>query len=450
MKGRSVPGPGEGLLRLDPWLVFVLGASLASVVSGDTAFEGLDAHLGANGEGLRALCYVGATLVLAALAAAVALGGARRYRPFKRVALGLLLALLVGGPVLTRVVLRPLAERPLEYAHDGGVIQTEAAARLLLRGENPYAADYDHTPLAGVAVPGIRVHYPYLPLSFLMPAPLVAAADGAGVLFDQRFIHLALFFLGLWIVPRAFRDPGVREVALTLFALNPLVVPFLIVGRNEILVIALLLGSYVLLVRQRWTAALVLLGLASAAKQFAWLAAPFFVVYVAVKAPRRACARALVAGAGVAAALMLPFLLWSPRDFVDDVLLFNAGLTEAPYPLGGTPGYGFAMLPALWGWVDDRFGYFPLFPLVLLAAGPLYAVLLRRLARNPEAGKVLTYAFACSFAVFFFSRVFHTNYLGYLGFLLGMGCLATVDRLGEPRGPDPPAAASLAPGGAAP
>lgn len=429
MRGPAAPGPGEGLLRLDPWLVFILGASLASVVSGDAAFKGLDEYLGLNGEGLRALCYVGATLVLAALAAATALGGPRRYPAYKRLALGLLLALLVGGPVLARVVLRPRAERPLEYAHDGGVIQTEAAARLLLRGENPYVADYDHTPLAAVAVPGIRVHYPYLPLSFLLPAPLIAAADAAGVLFDQRFVHLALYLVGLWLVPRAFRDPGVREVALTLFALNPLVVPFLIVGRNEILVIVLLLASWVALTRERWTVALVLLGLASASKQFAWLAAPFFLVYAAVAAPRRAFVRALAAGGGAAAALLAPFLLWSPGDFVADTLLFNAGLTAAPYPLGGTPGYGFAMLPALWGWVEDRFAYFPLFPFVLLAAGPLYWVLLRRLGRRPEAGKVLTYAFVCSFAVFFFSRVFHTNYLGYLGFLLGMGCLAEVDRL---------------------
>jgi hypothetical protein len=124
---------------------------------------------------------------------------------------------------------------------------------------------------------------------------------------------------------------------------------------------------------------------------------------------------------------VLPFLVWGPADFIDDIYRFNAGLSRDSYPLGGTPGFGFAMLAAALRWAPDRAAYYNLTPWLQLTALPLAALLLVRLVRRPAVAQAMLAAFLASFWVFFFSRVFNNNYFGVLAFLLQMGALAAAE-----------------------
>ncbi len=435
---RAGAGPRDPLLALDPWLLFLLGMVTALQITGDPAFSTLGQVSRWDGEVVRTVLAVGAvaTLLLFLTAALVLPGGVERrsYGALKRATLAALGVLIVALPIASRACQRFASGHPLQFAHDGGVIQTEESARFLLRGVDPYAADFSSTPLAGVAIPGILHHNPYLPASFLLPAPLVALADAAGLPFDQRFVYLLLWAAGVWLAPLAFHHRGAGELAQTCFALNPLVVPYVVVGRNDIYIIAFLLFALAALARRRALAFFSCLALACAIKQFAWLVAPFLLVCAWHVWPRPILRRGLAVGAALFAVLVLPFFAWRPADFVDDVYRFNAGLSSDSYPLGGTPGFGFAMLAAVLRWAPDRAAYFSLTPYLLLTALPLGALLLVRLMRRPTLAGAMLAAFLVSFWIFFFSRVFNNNYFGVLAFLLQMGALAAAsgDASGEP------------------
>ena len=435
---RAGAAPRDALLALDPWLLFLLGMLTALQVTGDPAFSTLGKVSRWDGEVLRTVLAVGAvaTLLLFLTAAMALPGGVERrsYRTFKRATLAALGVLIVALPMASRACQRFASAHPLQFAHDGGVIQTEESARFLLRGVNPYAADFSSTPLAEVAIPGILRHNPYLPASFLLPAPLIALADATGLPFDQRFVYLLLWVAGVWLAPLAFQHRGAGELAQTCFALNPLVVPFLVVGRNDIYIIAFLLFALAALARRRALAFFSCLALACAIKQFAWLVAPFLLVCAWHTWPRPILRRGLVVGAALFAVLVLPFFAWGPADFVDDVYRFNAGLSRDSYPLGGTPGFGFAMLAAVLHWAPDRAAYFNLTPYLLLTALPLGALLFLRLLRRPTISGAMLAAFMVSFWIFFFSRVFNNNYFGVLAFFLQMGALASSDASGEATG----------------
>lgn len=172
--------------------------------------------------------------------------------------------------------------------------------------------------------------------------------------------------------------------------------------------------------------------------------APFLLVCGWRAWPRPTVRRGLAVGAALFAALVLPFVVWGPADFFDDIYRFNAGLSRDSYPLGGTPGFGFAMLAAVLRWAPDPAAYYDLTPYLLLTALPLTALLLARLLHRPTVAQAMLAAFLVSFWVFFFSRVFNNNYFGVLAFLLQMGALAAAEETLLPAAaPAPPALAEL-------
>lgn len=429
-----MPGPDEGgrgarpdaLLLLDSLVLFVLALLDMLQVTALPSYAALSQTAHWDGEAVSSALAVGAVATLLLLSTTLVLAP-HRYLGVKRVALAILVLLLVVAPIADRAYLRYATGHQLDYAHDGGVVQTEESARFLLRGVNPYSADFSSTPLRDVGIRAILRYNPYLPASFLLPAPLIALADAVHVPFDARLVYVALYAVGIWLIPRAFRNRGTGELARTVFAFNPLIVTFLVIGRNDIYVIAFLLFAIVALERRRPLAFFVSLALACATKQLAWFVAPFLLVCSWRAWPREVWRRGAALGAGLFAVLVLPFFFWNPGAFVNSIYKFNAGLVPDNYPLGGTPGFGFAMLAAVFHWVPDRASYFELTPYLLVTALPLAILLLWRLARQPSTSQALLGAFLVSFWIYFFSRVFHNNYLGVLAFLLQMGLLAAVD-----------------------
>ncbi|HEY0784118.1 MAG TPA: hypothetical protein VGE98_16795 [Thermoanaerobaculia bacterium] len=408
----------------------MLGGAVFLQTTGDPAFAALSQFSRWNGEVLRtvlAVSSVAALLLFATATIALPRLSLTAYRRAKLATLTVLVLTAVALPIGQRAFLRFASGHPLRFAHDGGVVQTEESARFLLRGENPYAADFSATPLREAGIPAVLQHNPYLPGSFLLAVPFVAAADAAGLPFDMRLVYLALYGFAIAVVPLAFRGAGTGEVARTGFALAPLVVPFLVVGRNDVAFLAFLLFALVALARRRATGFFLGLAAACATKQLAWFVAPFLLVHAWHALPRPAFRRGVLWGAALFAAVVVPFVAWGPADFWDDVYRFNAGLGTSPYPLGGTPGFGFAMLAADLGWAADRNAYYPLTPYLLATAAPLALWLLWRLNRRPSLAFAVLSAFLVSFWVLFFARVFNNNYLGFLAFLVQMGALFAVD-----------------------
>src|SRR5262249_21062835 len=151
---------------------------------------------------------------------------------------------------------------------------------------------------------------------------------------------------------------------------SPLVYWQQVFGAGDVLVAALLLGCVHFARASRPAAAAALLGLACATKQLAWPYAPFVLAALsgarsmaelAASPARWRLARPAAIAFAVLVAVVLPVAALDFRAFWGDVVRYNGGLPGGDnYPLGGTPGLGFANLIVYFGGVSSLRDYVPL------------------------------------------------------------------------------------------
>ena len=149
--------------------------------------------------------------------------------------------------------------------------------------------------------------------AFLVDVPTVWAGIPS-VAFTQILLLLALLAAIVWAVPPGWRvvvallllatADGAREVAGADFEIWPLA-----------------LVAFAWLARERrWTSAL-LLGVACAIKQTAWIAAPFYLLYIWRTHGRAEALRRLAIAAGAFLAINLPWITASPGAWLSSILL---------------------------------------------------------------------------------------------------------------------------------
>ncbi|HSD27983.1 MAG TPA: glycosyltransferase family 87 protein, partial [Vicinamibacteria bacterium] len=304
-------------------------------------------------------------LLLAGLSALLALGyallAAAGARPPARAAvIAVAATLLVVLPSAAFVGMGAAVDRP--YGQDGGVVQLPLAIDKILSGESPYGADYSTTVLARQALASsfweewggnpILHHHAYLPGTHLVMLPFHLAWRAAFGSFDPRAVTLLFYVL---VAALAARLPGSAEARLAaagVAALNPLVYWHQIFGANDLVFVAMVIGGVLLARAGRPVACGALLGLACATKQLAWPFAPFLLIALSGARSFRDLARAttwrallppLAATATVFLGVVLPVAALDFRAFWGDIVVYNVGLPGGDnYPLGGTPGFGFA------------------------------------------------------------------------------------------------------------
>jgi hypothetical protein len=371
-------------------------------------------------------------LCMGAVALGLALGYlfAALWRASNRLRAGLIAAAsvaLVVIPTLGFIALGSATDRP--YGQDGGVVQLPLALDRVVAGRSPYGADYSDSILGKEsrvsdfwALHGgnpILHHHAYLPGTHLLMLPGYLLARVLGWRFDPRFVTLLAYGLGALCVGRLVAQPERRLVAVAVVLLNPFAYWLQVFGANDILAVTLLLAA-LLVGRKRplWAAAL--LGLACATKQLAWPFAPFVLLHLSgLRTLRdlrggdgRRCLRLVSTVALlVFAAVVLPLAALDPRAFWGDIVVYNVGLPGADnYPLGGTPGFGFANVLVYFAMVKSLKDYVPLAAsyLILLPIGLL--LLRRQLKEGTEAAALLSGS-AALLASLYLSRVVHPNYL---------------------------------------
>lgn len=318
---------------------------------------------------------------------------------------------------------------PYRFVHDG-LIQSEAAARFLLRGENPYGSDYHETPLAdwpydegGVTVHPALSHYPYLPLTFLLPLPIQWFIDELFGWFDQRIV-LLLFFAGtLWLAWGLSENPVNQRLLLIISGLNPLLVIFVIEGRNDIMTLFWLLATVRLLQvrRSSWSSAA--LGIACATKQFAWLFVPFYFAWLASGSGWRQIylqlRKPLAIFVIVLGSLIIPWLLWDAPAFLEDTLVYQAG-GSAHFAIGG---FGVGSLFLSVGIIQPD-SDFPFAILQVTLGLPLLVILIARMRMNRRLQYMLAGYGLWLLAVLFLARSFSDNYLGFIVSVLSASAFA--------------------------
>ena len=374
------------------------------------------------------------TLSLALLGLYLLVDGLRaRLRPGTAFALKLALVFaIIASTVFAQslfLILMRHATGPASFTHDGGVIQTEEAAKKLLSGRNPYSEDYLATPLAewGLEQRTALYHYPYLPWTFLASAPVQAGFHARLGWYDQRFLYLALFALTLALLPSLAGDRTNALLLIMIVGLNPIMGSDIIFGMNDSFVLAWLVLGLWLLRRESWGWASLAFGLAWASKSTAWFFAPFYLLYLARGAAGlgpalRQVWRRVWPGLLAFALLALPFLLWSPSAFYEDVWAWSAGTSATSYQIRG---WGLSNLVLALGLVPHDQAYFPFWLPQLAVCLPLLAALLRWQWRGNTLARMTFGAAALFGAYSFLSRFFNENYAGFLLALLALAMFAS-------------------------
>ncbi len=342
--------------------------------------------------------------------------------------LGVLLGLIGLTVLLPLAVLVARRARDGRHAHaHDGLVQVEEAARLLLRGANPYAASYRDTPMALVAgdTPALE-HLAYLPALPLSAAPGIALVEPLLGWYDHRLAYALAFVVSLALLARLAGPGWPRLALLALAGLNPFMAGHLAFGLNDAAVLALVLVAVAALAADRPIIGGVAVGVAGAMKATAWPLAPFYALYLLGRARREAgveggrgvlarWARALAPAALTWLAIVLPFALRDPGAFVADVVGYVGGRSDPPVPAGGV-GFSAIVLAALGPAAND----FPYGVAQLLVLVPVLLYTLRRQGAGNTLRAMLT-GYAITFlAVSFFAYWFYENYLGYALVLLAL------------------------------
>jgi uncharacterized membrane protein len=386
-----------------------------------------------------ALLLAGLATLLALVYAGLGVYGARPIARARVIALAAVLLIVL--PTAAFIGLGAATDRP--YGQDGGVVQLPLALDVILAGESPYAADYSGTILAKQARASafweeyggnpILHHHAYLPGTHLVTMPFYLVSRLLFGFFDPRFVTLIFYALVVALAARLPQTDEARLAAAGLAALNPLVYWHQIFGANDLVFVAMLLAAVLAARSERLLLSGALLGLACATKQLAWPYAPFLLVALSgargwrdLTAPAtwRRVGRPLAASAVVFVAVVLPLAAVDFEAFWGDIVVYNVGLSGSDnYPLGGTPGFGFANFLIYFGQVtslSDHVSFSAFYAFLI----PLGLLLVHRQMRDGTLEMVLVSGSVALVAAVYFSRVVHPNYLLPAAVLLPVGVLA--------------------------
>jgi hypothetical protein len=443
--GAVVPGLllllARDLVLHDPPRVLAWRLTHDAALAGAAAWLGpvLPAPSGALDRDPVALLLAGLAASLALAYAVLAAAGARPRT--RALLLALAATALVVLPSAAFIGMGASTSRP--FGQDGGVVQLPMAIDKILAGESPYGADYSSTVLARQARASsfweewggnpILRHHAYLPGTHLVMLPFHLASRAAFGSFDPRVGTLLFYALVAVLAARLPASAEARLAAAGVAALNPLVYWHQIFGANDVVFVAMVLGAVLLARAGRPVACGLLVGLACATKQLAWPFAPFLLVALSgarssrdlLGAPawRRLAPPAAAAGAAFLA-VVLPVAALDLRAFWGDIFVYNVGLPGGDnYPLGGTPGFGFANFLLYFGRVSSLRDYFP-FSVFYALLVPLGLLLLRAQLRDGRPEWALATGSAALLASLFFSRVVHPNYLIPAAIVLPVAVLA--------------------------
>jgi hypothetical protein len=362
----------------------------------------------------------GAILLLALTLVVVAAGWRRLSVRHWEALAALLFGLLVVVPMLGKTAGR-LALGPAHMTLDS-VIQVEVASDMLVHGRNPYGEDYFGTDLDvwnhGVDRPAMH-HLVYPPLPMLLTLPLRKLCLATVGVYDSRFLLLPVLLGTFLLAWTSWRGRPWRAAALSAVFLNPLFIEDFHVGRWDTLI--LLLWSFAMRAATsgKPRAMAVWLALAALTKTTLLAAAPLGVI-VACRT-RREAVRWLALYGAIVGGVVLPFFLWSPKDFYQDLFAALQGVGPYPYAIVSYGALGFASVVLALGWAASPAAYFPFWifqiPATIAVAVPSLRVLLRERTLSSMGG-----AFVMILGIYlYFNRC---SDAAWFGALLSMGVLA--------------------------
>lgn len=329
------------------------------------------------------------------------------------------------------------ASYPYHIIHDGA-LQTEEAINFLLQDKNPYRENYFGTRLEkwnqGVIVTAYGqkalsivnpalYHFIYLPFYLLSSLPFYLISKNFIGWYDQRLVLLIVFILAPFFLYKIPKKQESKRLLLILFAFNPIFTSSFITGFNDIFIFFWLLLSLWLLIKNKITWSILILALACASKQTAWLILPFYFFYLWQKNILSAgtkkgfllmIKKQLLPFLVVIVLLIGPFLIWDSRSLIDDIFHYPNGSLLTSYPIRGI-GFSFLLLET--NLIKSSLDYFPFWILQLIIGLPFLWFLLKNQQKNNTVCQMVFNYGIFVFIFLFFSRFFNFNYLTFLSMI---------------------------------
>lgn len=314
---------------------------------------------------------------------------------------------------------------PSSYPVHDSIIQVEQASRYILNFKNPYSYTYQNLGMERTWKENPSVYnLIYLPFYLIFSAIIMYIFNISGLYFDQRFVHLIVF---LPVIPLLFKLKKNNQMfasLLIVFLFNAFLFQFFIAGRNDIFVFSLLFYFFYALLNKKNILATVILGLACASKQTAWVMIPLYFCFMLFRYRLKTATLHCLLIFIIMAIFFSPFLFSDSRGFINGIYNYPAGTLKTSFPIMG---YGFSWFLVQMHILDWR-DYFPFWIFQLISCVPVLTWCVFRLQRETKVECLIQLFGFLLFTFWFFSRFFNDN---YVGFVISVFIIAEIFRIKE-------------------
>ena len=330
-------------------------------------------------------------------------------------------------------------EDPNLPIHDN-VQQMEPAIEFLLHGKNPYTENYFGTELeksayifttqGKVLLNPALFHVIKLPFHILFSVPFQVVASQVFGFYDERMTYLFLFIISILVLFSLPIDKKNKFPLTAFFVLNPLFLPFFISGRDDVFVLTWIILTIWLLKKNKILLSSLTLALACSSKHSAWFLVPFYYAYVfsclqlnasAISSKVSQKIKSIISSLWILfqktwllpvvfLLIIVPFIVWDPVAFYQDIYAYPAGTLITSYPING---YGVSVLFYKLGIVEEITDYVPLWVLQIPLTLILFYLLIKKQLKQNSLSR-LVFGYAVLILVYWlFARFFHDNYVGF-------------------------------------
>lgn len=339
----------------------------------------------------------------------------------------ILTVLVIHISLLFGSVLERLAS-PRYRIHDGALI-TEESFRAIISGKNPYSISYDKVLVSQEDYLDKVKHREtdkniYSPMAFFINFPTFLVTSNFFNFIDMRITAVVCFLVAAFLALLVIKE---KILFLILFLLNPVFLKSVYFGANDIFILFFLILCIVFLNFKKIIFATFTLALGVCTKLLFLPFVPLYFLYMsAFGISKNSLKNNFLIFFIISLSIYLPFILMNPKDFLDDMFVYNF--------LGGSLGRpiaGFVGVPQFL----NKFGIvaqsssFPYF-ILLIPLSLIFLYLSANLLKRRPSPQLLVLLYAFFFIlVFSFSRIVQSDYLSYLSEVLILAAFLSEERL---------------------
>ncbi|NMC51866.1 hypothetical protein GYA54_04030 [Candidatus Kuenenbacteria bacterium] len=193
-------------------------------------------------------------------------------------------------------------------------------------------------------------------------------------------------------------------------------------GRDDVFVLSWLILTIFLLERGIISWSAVTLALACSSKHTAWFFVPFYFIYVHFFIKQKNVKieigeylknfiKLIWPFPTLFLLLILPFVIWDPISFFQDIYAYPAGTIPTSYPISG---YGLSVVFYQLGLIKNITDYFPFWIAQIPITIIFYYFLIKNYGNSQNMSHLVFCYGALIFIYLFLSRFFHDNYIGFI------------------------------------